>query len=167
MSPAVFREDVWDIKEGDEGIAFRKLKNGLTTLRFNPIITSGVFTFTAKLTGLHEDGYCYVHLGCVSKLESDSEFKTKHPGSIASRHFIGSYIHYTSDYYGPDNERVSLGLDSKLAIGDVLECTNRHGPAENQFQEEWCTSARIHDEKHDREDVSRILFLQYHSHRSR
>ncbi len=77
MSPAVFREDVWDTKEVEEGVAIRKLKDGQTILRFNPVITSGVFTFTAKLTGLDGNGYGYAHLGCVSKLEADRNSKQK------------------------------------------------------------------------------------------
>ena len=50
MSPTMFDENLWDIKEVDDGIAVRNIKVGNATLRLNPIITSGMFTFTAMLT---------------------------------------------------------------------------------------------------------------------
>ncbi len=125
MSPAVFREDMWDIKEVNEGISIRNIGNELTTLWFNPIITSDVFTFAAMLTGVAENGEGLVYLGCVSKLEADSKFKTKFPYQIACRHHVSTTTrtHGSPCYFEPDNKVVSLGPDALLAIGDVLECT--------------------------------------------
>ncbi len=63
MSPVMFREDVWDVKQVGEGFVIRKILTTCcdTTLRFNRVVTSDVFMFTAKLTGLLDK---YIAVSC-------------------------------------------------------------------------------------------------------